>query len=255
MNRKTLRAASDSGHPPRTPVDITRREAHFRQVVDLTHALAQDCPTFFGKRQLRIEPTASLAEDGFHDAIWHIGEHTGTHIDAPYHFSADGVGPAEIPADRLVVPLAVVDVQAQAAADPDYQLTPVDIAHWQKVHGPLPDMCCVAMNSGWSSRFGGESFRNLGEDGLLHFPGFHVDAAHMLMMTRNVVGLAVDTLSLDPGRSQDFAVHRAWLPSGRWGIEAIASLDAVPPKGATLVVGAPKIVGASGGPARVFALV
>ena len=91
--------------------------------------------------------------------------------------------------------------------------------------------------------------------GVLHFPGVHPDAARFLLSERNVVGLAVDTLSLDPGRSRDFATHKAWLPAGRWGIENIANLDAVPASGATLVVGAPKVKDATGAPARVLALV
>ncbi|WP_346432798.1 hypothetical protein [Breoghania sp.] len=74
-------------------------------------------------------------------------------------------------------------------------------------------------------------------------------------MERGLVGLGVDTLSLDHGLSPDFATHYAWLPSGRWGMEAMANLDEVPAAGATLVVAAPKIVGASGGPSRLFALV
>jgi kynurenine formamidase len=89
---------------------------------------------------------------------------------------------------------------------------------------------------------------------MLHFPGFHPDAADMLMKERQVVGMAVDTLSLDYGASKDFKTHYAWLPSGRWGLENVAGLDRVPPLGATLVVGAPKIKGATGGPTRVLAL-
>lgn len=89
----------------------------------------------------------------------------------------------------------------------------------------------------------------------MHFPGFHADAAAFLMEERQVIGMAVDTLSLDYGRSADFAVHYAWLPSNRWGLECVANLASLPATGATLVVGGPKVLGATGGPSRVMALV
>lgn len=89
----------------------------------------------------------------------------------------------------------------------------------------------------------------------MHFPGFHVEAVQMLMDEANAIAIAVDTLSLDYGPSEDFATHYAWLPTNRWGLECIANLGALPATGATLVVGAPKHRGGSGGPARVFALV
>jgi kynurenine formamidase len=89
---------------------------------------------------------------------------------------------------------------------------------------------------------------------VLHFPGFHPESTDWLMKERRVRGMAVDTMSLDYGASKDFKTHYAWLPSGRWGLESVANLDRVPPRGATLVVGAPKIRGATGGPTRVLAL-
>jgi len=97
----------------------------------------------------------------------------------------------------------------------------------------------------------------MGKDaqGGLHFPGFHPDATDWLLKERQVRGMAVDTLSLDYGASKDFKTHYAWLPSGRWGLECVANLDRVPARGATLVVGAPKIRGATGGPTRLLALV
>jgi len=112
------------------------------------------------------------------------------------------------------------------------------------------------MHSGWA-RHAGDAAKFTGRDaaGGFHFPGFAPAAAEWLIRQRRAVGLAVDTLSLDVGTSRDFRTHKVWLPAGRWGIENIANLDKVPAAGATLVVGLPRVKGASGGPARVFALV
>ncbi|MBC8049657.1 MAG: cyclase family protein, partial [Chitinophagales bacterium] len=156
--------------------------------------------------------------------------------------------------DRLVVPLAVIDISECAQDNPDARVTPDDIAAYEAQHGPLPDGVCVAMFSGWERHLGKPKYRNAGDGGVMRFPGFHIEAAAMLL-ERDISGIAVDTLSLDYGASPDFPVHHAWLGGGRWGIESVANLSTLPPVGATLVVGAPKIEGASGGPSRVIALV
>jgi kynurenine formamidase len=226
----------------------------FTRVVDLTHAMGPDFPTYDGGSNLELETVVTLAKDGYNMYRWHLVEHTGTHMDAPIHFG-DGVqSAAEIPVENLVVPLAVVDIRAKAADDPDAQLTPDDLRAFEAAHGPIAEGACVAMLSGWSDKVSGPEFRNADADGVMHFPGFHVEAAQFLMSERNATGIAVDTLSLDPGRSADFATHYAWLPSNRWGLEAVANLADLPPTGATLVVGGPKIKGATGGPSRVLAL-
>lgn len=227
----------------------------FTRAVDLTHPLGPDFPTYFGKPQLEIEVLNTYAEHKFNMKKWTIVEHTGTHLDTPFHFSADGATADQIPVEQLVVPLVVVDIRGKAAGDADAQVTPDDLKAWEAANGPIPEGACVAMNSGWAAHVAGATFRNADDAGTMHFPGFHLEAAQMLMSERNAAGIAVDTLSLDFGKSGDFAVHYAWLPSGRWGIECIAGLDGLPAKGATLVLGAPKIVGATGGPSRVIALV
>jgi kynurenine formamidase len=91
---------------------------------------------------------------------------------------------------------------------------------------------------------------------LAAFPGLpHRGDADAAGGDRRAVCMAVDTLSLDHGPSADFATHYAWLPAGRYGIECLAGLDLMPAAGATLMVGAPKVRGGTGGPARVMALV
>lgn len=227
----------------------------FTQVVDLTHPLPPDFPTYFGKPQLELETIFSYDKNKLNIYRWSIVEHTGTHMDAPFHFSADGHTADEIPIADLVVPLAIIDIAQRADGDADTRLTPDDIRAWESAHGPLPEGCCVAMNSGWDRHVSDAKFRNADAEGKMHFPGFHIEATQMLMDERKVVGMAVDTLSLDYGISADFVTHYAWLPSNRWGLECVARLGELPPVGATLVVGGPKIVGATGGPSRVIALI
>lgn len=230
------------------PATATRAE-------DLTFNLVENFPTYFGVQQFWIEKKNDFAKDGFNINEWRIIEHTGTHIDAPLHFTADGKGVGELAVEDLVAPLSVIDIRAKADANADAELTPDDIKAWTDKNGPLPEGGIVAMLSGWGQHVESDKYRNLGADGkTMHFPGFHLEAVKQLLET-STKAIAVDTLSLDFGASPDFIVHKTWLPSGRYGIEGVANLDRLPAKGATIVVGAPKIAKGSGGPARVIALV
>lgn len=226
----------------------------FSRVVDLTHTLTIDFPTFTGKQQLELESLTTLAKDGYNMQRWLLMEHTGTHMDAPLHFS-DHESADQIPADNLYGPLAVVDIRRKAAQDPDAQLTLDDLKSWEAKHGPLPAGAIVAMLSGWDRFVTSPKFRNADAAGTLHFPGFHVEAVEYLLSERDVKGILVDTLSLDFGPSPDFAVHYRWLPASKWGVENVANLAELPTSGAHVLVGGPKIAGATGGLTRLFALV
>jgi kynurenine formamidase len=240
----TAVAPSDAGAAPRPA----------RRVVDLTHTMSADFPTFEGTPGIAMEKLKELKKDGYNLYEWRLNEHVGTHLDAPIHFSEAGITADQIAAETLVVPLAVI--AGKAAKDADYRLSRDDLAAWERRHGRLPDNCCVAMNSGWARHVGDEA-KYVGKDqgGVMHFPGFDPDAAAWLIKQRRVAGLAVDTFSLDHGATKDFKTHVLWLGSGRWGLENVANLDGVPASGATLVVGVAKVKGATGGPARLIALV
>ncbi|MBV7329746.1 cyclase family protein [Chloroflexi bacterium TSY] len=226
----------------------------FERIVDLTHTMPPNFPTYFGEVQLEIETVFTAEENGFNLNRWHINEHTGTHLDAPFHFSDQDSADA-IPVENLVGPLCIVDIRAKAEGNPDAQVTPDELAAWEAEYGELPEGAIVAMNSGWDAFVNDEKYRNADDEGALHFPGFHVEATQFLMQERNVKGIMVDTLSLDFGLSPDFAVHFSWLPTNRWGIENVANLGELPANGATVIVGGPKVAGATGGPSRVIALV
>lgn len=224
------------------------------RVVDLTYTLTPDFPTYFGDQAYFEEEIFSFAQSEMNGKRLRFDEHAGTHIDAPLQFSDGGASIDEVPVASLVCPLVTIDIREKADVSPDAQVTPEDVRAWVAENGPIPPGACVAQNAGWQRRMGTPGFRNQDDAGKLHFPGFHPETALMLMEDAEVVGLGVDTLSIDHGPSSDFAAHYAWLPSNRWAVENMANLDQLPATGATLVVGAPKHAGGTGGQCRLLAL-
>ncbi|WP_376098847.1 cyclase family protein [Roseomonas sp. CCTCC AB2023176] len=247
-------AASVFALSARPAVAQAVRSAPVSRVVDLTHTLRPDFPTFGGDPAFQQERILTFAKDGYNLNRFTYGEHVGTHFDAPIHFSENGATVDRIPVESLVCPLVVLDVRERAAANADYQATAEDLAAWESRHGRVPPGACVALNSGWDGRAGGAGFRNVDAGNAMRFPGFRPDIIPALA-ERGVAAVAVDTLSLDHGGSTTFDFHKTWLGGGRWGIECVAGLGNVPPVGATLVAGAPKIAGGTGGHGRVIALV
>lgn len=255
LSRRGFFAGAAAAGFAATAVPASAAPRSFTRTIDLTHTMSAEFPTYFGVAGIELQREKEIRKDGYNLNWWRVIEHGGTHIDAPLHFSENGASADAIAPDALVVPLAVVDVSAKAQQNPDYLMSRNDLATWESAHGRMPDGCCVAMRSGWDKLVNDPKFTGRDIGGTFHFPGIDPDAAQWLIAERRVVGIAVDTLSLDNGPSKDFKTHYVWLPSGRWGLENVANLDQVPASGATLVVGAPKVKGATGGLTRLFALV
>ena len=227
----------------------------FTTVHDLTHVTSPQLPVYPAFTPIQITERYTLARDGFFANEVSFHEHTGTHLDAPIHFAEGGLTADQIPAEALIAPLAIVSITDRAERDPDAMVMVDDILRWESRHGHLPDGAFVAMDSGWEQRASDAgAFFNTDADGVMHFPGYSAEAALFLTERRNIVGVGVDTLSLDTGSSQDFVSHLTFLPAGIYGVELMANLGTVPRSGATIIVGGPKHQDASGGPARILAV-
>jgi len=220
---------------------------------DLTHVFTEGFPVFSFDPPTR-EPLVTIPSGGFYSQKWTFGEHSGTHMDAPGHFVTGGRLAPEITPQELLVPIVVIDISARAASDPDAVVTVDDVRGFERGHGRVPDGALVCMNSGWAAKVddtlafkGGASFPNY------HFPGFSLDAAMWLVENRDVTGIGVDTLSLDPGNSATFPVHVNFLATDRYGLENLNNLDRIPPRGALAYVGLIPWQEGSGGPCRVIA--
>jgi kynurenine formamidase len=231
-----------------TSVPITR-------VYDLTHVVGPDFPMFYGAEQPQFEQIKSIADDGFYKLRLTMDEHTGTHMDSPAHFIEGGTTADALDPAAFFAPLVVIDISAKAAEDPDAVVTDGDLAEWEAVNGTIPDRAFVAMYSGWDAKVSDpEAYINLDSDNVQHFPGWSGQAVAFLTGERTVVGIGVDTPSLDPGNSADFLAHINALQAGLYGMENLANLGTVPPVGAVTVLGAPRHLNASGGPVRAMAV-
>jgi kynurenine formamidase len=228
----------------------------FSSILDLTHTWGPDFPMYPGAEQPTFEVIVTIESGGFFKSKLTLDEHTGTHMDAPIHFAEDGASADMLAPENFIAPLVVVDISGRAASDPDAQGMVDDILAWESEHGALPAGAFVALNAGWDAMVDDpESYLNLDAEGVPHFPGWHPDATAMLVNERDIVGMGVDTVSLDFGASTDFGTHLTLLPAGKFGIENLANLGSAPASGAWVIIGGPKHVNASGGPSRVLAFV
>lgn len=222
------------------------------RVLDLTQPLDAHTILWPGST-----PFAAPAEDGYDaDGFWardlRTPEHAGTHLDAPVHTVPGGATAGDIPAERLVRPAVRIDARARCEGDPAWTLEAADVEAWEAEHGRIPHGAAVLLCTGWDAFHRTDAARYGAEP--LSFPGFGASAAK-LFVERGAAGIGLDTLGVDAGAATAFPVHHITLPAGLWHLEGLIGLAAVPATGATLVVGALRLPGASGTPARVFALV
>ena len=239
------------------------------EIVDLTQPLSESTPVIKLPPPFANTPGLSRTEISRYDErgpawAWYtltIGEHVGTHLDAPIHWvtGKDGADVASVPASSLIGPACVVDKTAETEADPGYLLTVDDLNRWENENGRMPDGAWVLLRTGWGSRAQDETaFLNVGENGP-ETPGPDVEASRWLANERNISGFGVETVGIDAGAAggfdPPFPLHNFLLGAGRLGLTQLANLERLPISGALIVVAPLRLVGGTGSPSRVFAFV
>jgi kynurenine formamidase len=218
-----------------------------QRVVDLGHPLAVTDPSWTGDRVFQRKGTDN---GGYLGGSFSSDEHFGTHLDAPAHFG--GAWTVDrIPVDRLVRPGICINVVGKPE---DYQVTVADVKAFEARHGAIPEGSIVLFATGWDVRWPDQKKYMNERGGLKHFPGIHPQAAAYLAKERKVAGLGIDTPSVDYGPSAKFETHNLTMRLNVFHIENAARLTSLPATGFTLIVAPINLVGGSGGPTRMFAL-
>lgn len=240
------------------------------KVVDLSQPLGPETPVIGLPPIFAASPAFSMEVISRYDQrgpawYWntlHLGEHTGTHFDAPVHWVTGKDLPGNacdtIPAGRFVGPAVVLDVTDDVARNHDFLLMPEHVAAWEGRHGRIPAASWVLLRTGWSRRQDPKEFLNVQHDGP-HAPGFHKTTSQLLARDRDVLGVGVETVGTDAGQAgtfdPPFPNHTIMHGAGKFGLTSLCNLDQLPATGAVVIAAPLKIVDGSGSPVRVLALV
>jgi kynurenine formamidase len=224
-------------------------------VIDMTYPVSDKFPAWPGDdRVFEAKANATVAKDGYFTRSFWMLEHYGTHMDAPAHFPPGKITLDELPEKNFFGPAVVIDVREEVAKDADYRLTVVRVKKWEAEHGKIPKGAIAVLRTGWGSRVPDATrYRNMDSNKVMHFPGYSVESAKLLI-ERGVVGLGIDTLSIDYGGSKDYDVHHVDLAAGLYNLENLAHTEYLPESGAFIIAAPIKLEGGSGGPCRVFAV-
>jgi kynurenine formamidase len=214
----------------------------YANIVDLSHTVSETAAP--ASRTSQVAPN-----------LFVLDEHAATRMEAPSQRIQGMWSIDQIPSERLVRPMIVIDIHHQARRDSDYRLSMQDVADWEQNHGRIPGGAVVVAFSGWEDRWNSpELYRNKSADGTPHFPGFTLEAAKFLVEARGIVGLGIDTPSTDGGNSTGFSVHRYCAMHSVYHLENVTNIARVPETGAVAVVTPLKLEKGSGAPVRVLAL-
>ena len=205
------------------------------RVLDISIPNQVGMHSYPGDPVLRIDRVRHIgAGDVCNLSLLTMGSHTGTHVDAPYHFLADGARLGQVALERMVGEALVADLRGRAAVDAA-ALAGVDLCA-----GDI--LLCLTDNSArWQAPEFQRDFTYLTED-----------AADQLV-TRGVRAVGMDYLSIERFGSCDFPVHHRLLGAGVFVIEGL-DLSAVRPGRYTLVCLPLKFPELDGAPARAVLL-
>jgi len=213
------------------------------KIVDLTLTVSDKIPTFPGSPQPSFIPWENVKEDGYNLELLFLSTHTGTHMDAPYHFLEKGAKIHEISLKKLVSEAVLIKSKKRGGES----ITKTDIQKFEKKHGKITSFSSVIFYTGWQ--------RNLQKK--YYFtknPGLSVSAAKYLA-SKKINLVCIDSPSIDLGKDSKFSVHQIFAKKGILIVENLANLEKIKSSKFHLVVLPLKLKNATGSPVRAIAFV
>ena len=211
--------------------------------IDLTLPVSEKIPTFPGSPQPIFIQWENIKDDGYNLELLFLSSHTGTHLDAPYHFLEKGKKIHEISLKRLIINAILVKIRKQK----DQPITKTDIQKFEKKHGKIPNESTVIFWTNWQKMIKNDSY-------FVSNPGLSVTAAKYLISKKtNLVG--IDSPSIDLGKEKRFLVHHLFAKNDVLIVENLANLDKIKSWKFQLAVLPMKLKNATGAPVRAVGII
>jgi kynurenine formamidase/alkylation response protein AidB-like acyl-CoA dehydrogenase len=228
----------------------------YTKIIDLSHKIDEKIPLWTGDPVVQFKTVATLEKQGYYLRSFTLGEHSATHINAPSSFYENGISIEQYEPHKLIIPAVVINITEKVINNHDYCLTIADVLIWEKTYNKIGENSLILLYTGWQEKWTNEKeFLPQDDRGKMHFPGFSSEVINFLLTERNISGVGIDTHGIDGGRDENFSINMLVLEQEKIVLENLTNLQELPPKGITIIIGLLKLVGGSGSPVSVLALI
>ena len=211
-------------------------------VIDLTLTISQDIPSFPGSPKPSFVPWSKIKTDGYNLELLFFSSHTGTHLDAPFHFNEKGAKIHQILPSRLISKAILIKIRKR----PNQQITKADIINFEKKYEIIEEGQSVVFFTGWQKNLKKKSF-------FIDNPGLSTSAARYLVSKKvNMVG--IDSPSIDIGKDVRFPVHKILSKNNVLIVENLCNLEKISSINFQFIVFPLKLKNATGSPVRAIAV-
>ena len=210
--------------------------------IDLTLTISESIPSFPGSPKPQFISWSNLKEDGYNLELLFLSSHTGTHLDAPYHFVKNGLKINQIPLDRLIGKAILIKIKKTK----NNAITKSDIILFEKKNGKIPNKSSIFFFTGWQKNLQKKNY-------FTENPGLDISAAKYIASKKiNLVG--IDSPSIDLGNDESFNVHHIFSKNNILIVENLTNLKKIPSKEFNFTILPLKLKDATGSPVRAVAL-
>ena len=209
--------------------------------IDLTLTISKSIPSFPGSPTPQFISWSNLKEDGYNLELLFLSSHTGTHLDAPFHFVKNGIKIDQIPLGRLMGKAILIKIKKSKNSP----ITKSDILQFEKKNGSIPDKSSVFFFTDWQKNLKNDNY-------FTENPGLALSAATYLAQKKtNLVG--IDSPSIDLGKDESFSVHHVLSKNNILIVENLANLNKIKSKEFDFTILPLKLKDATGSPVRAIA--
>ena len=211
------------------------------KIIDLTLTISQTIPTFPGSPKPRFISWSKIKKDGYNLELLFFSSHTGTHLDAPYHFNENGMKIHEIPLERLISDAVLLKIKKEK----NQSIQKSDIIKFEKTYGKIQNKSPVIFFTGWQKNLKKANY-------FTENPGLSISAVtYLVSKNMNLVG--IDSPSIDSGKNKNFLVHKILSKNNILIAENLKNLDKISTQNFKLLVLPLKLKNATGSSVRAIA--
>jgi len=209
--------------------------------IDLSLTISESIPTFPGSPKPQFIAWSDIKDDGYNLELLFLSSHTGTHLDAPYHFVKNGLKINQIPLDRLIGKAILIKLKKTRNSP----ITKSDITLFEKKNGKIPNHSSIFFYTEWQ--------KNLKKDNYFtENPGLDSSSAKYLATKKiNLVG--IDSPSIDLGKDESFSVHHILSKNNILIVENLANMNKIQSNEFHFTILPLKLKDATGSPVRAVA--